>query len=282
MKTFIVDSFTSRPFQGNPAGVCLPDTSSRSGALPESTMLEVAQELNLSETAFVQPIPDTDRFHIRYFSPKMEIPLCGHATLASAKVLLRDSTGSFVRFVTEAGVELTASRVGNRIAMDFPRYETEPSNAPPAMLDALGLSGVSKVLHAAINRELKILLLEIEKPEVLPRLKPDFPALLRTHDSIHGVVVTSRAPKAIGADFDFQSRYFWPWSGTDEDPVTGGTHTFLSPYWAERLGKHKLRAFQASARTGSLDLSLKDDGLIIEADAVIVLEGRMSIDGKLL
>ncbi len=266
MKTFIVDAFTDAAFKGNPAGVCLVDSP-----LSDERMLEIAQELNLSETAFLLPLENDGAFSIRYFSPKMEIPLCGHATLGSAKVIFSKQGLDEVHFLNVQGLDLSAEASNGHILMEFPIYETVPADAPAALLAALG---VRAVRNAAYNEETHILLLELESPEEVAELEPDFTALLRSHDSINGVLVTA-APGPDG--YDFHSRYFWPWSGTNEDPVTGGTHTFLAKYWSSRLGKTKMRSFQASKRTGFMDVELKDDKVQIRGQAVIVFEGRLTI-----
>ncbi|GAB5534890.1 MAG: PhzF family phenazine biosynthesis protein [Rubricoccaceae bacterium] len=259
MTTCIVDAFTDVPFKGNPAGVCLPDAP-----LESSTMLDIARELGLSETAFVQRAGDA--FSIRYFSPKMEIPLCGHATLASAKVVFERFGLSEVCFMTDGGLTLEIRQHDGRIEMAFPVYETHPAQAPPALLEALG---IDRIENAAFNEETQILLLEIADARQLGELAPDSEALVRSYEGINGVLVT--APGVDG--YDFQSRYFWPWSGTLEDPVTGATHTFLAPYWSERLGKTTMRSFQASERTGAMEVVLTDGGLLIRGEAVIVFEG---------
>jgi PhzF family phenazine biosynthesis protein len=266
MQCFIVDSFTELPFRGNPAGVCLLERP-----LSEERMLEIAREFNLSETAFLEATEDADRFSIRYFSPKQEIPLCGHATLASAKVLFTTRGLSAVRFVTSQSLELTARASAEGVEMAFPAYATRPAEAPSAMLEALGIESVENV---AYNEETGILLLEIRDPRVLAELAPDFAALYRSHHAIQGVLVT--APSGNDG-YDFHSRYFWPWSGTNEDPVTGGTHTFLTGYWSRRLGKTKMKSFQSSERTGSMEVELEGDQVLIRGRAVIVFEGRMPV-----
>ena len=266
MKTFIVDSFTDQPFRGNPAGVCIVEKS-----LTDHTMLSIAQELNLSETAFVSSQHDGQRFGIRYFSPKMEIPLCGHATLAAARVVFKTLGYTDAVFVTGSGVELAVEMSTDSISMVFPVYETHPADTPRPLLEALGLRSVK---NAVFNEETRILLLEIEDTRTLADLKPDFPALFASHDAINGVLVT--AP-SVTDEYDFHSRYFWPWSGTDEDPVTGGTHTFLARYWAQRLGKTKMKSFQSSRRSGSMDVELEGDKLAIRSQAVVVFEGRMIV-----
>lgn len=266
MKTFIVDSFTDKRFFGNPAGVCIVQKP-----LGYDEMLAIAQELNLSETAFVSATDDSNQFFIRYFSPKMEIPLCGHATLGSARVIFHLWGIQDIEFLTGGGLSLPVRATPNQISMVFPVYKTIPAVAPELLIRSLGLTDVSNV---AYNEELKILLLEIADCQALSRLSPDFAALLKSHDSINGVVVT--APSK-GDGFDFHSRYFWPWSGTDEDPVTGGTHTFLAKYWSERLGRKKMRSFQSSRRSGSMDVEVSNDELVITSQAIIVLEGNLLI-----
>ncbi len=266
IKKYIIDSFTDAPFKGNPAGVCIVDTQ-----LSDERMLHIAQELNLSETAFIQPLKSSDTFSIRYFSPKMEIPLCGHATLASAKVVFATYGFNEVHFINIQNLDLAAKASDGQIVMEFPIYETQPSIAPPALLAALGINTVK---NAVYNEETRILLLEIADHKVLAGLAPDFAALYQSHNAINGVLVTA----ASGTDgYDFHSRYFWPWSGTNEDPVTGGTHTFLAKYWSQRLGKAKMKSFQSSKRTGFMEVELIDGKLRIKGQAIIVLEGQLTV-----
>jgi PhzF family phenazine biosynthesis protein len=266
MRTFIVDSFTDTPFKGNPAGVCISGSP-----LGDERMLQIAQELNLSETAFLSPQESANGFRVRYFSPKMEIPLCGHATLASAKVIFSIRKLNEVHFINIQDLDLFAKQSNGQIVMEFPVYETRPADAPRALLAALGIRAIKNSVY---NEETKILLLEIGNPEELANLDPDFAALLRSHNSINGVLVT--APSE-GNGYDFHSRYFWPWSGTNEDPVTGGTHTFLAKYWASRLGKTRMKSFQSSKRTGFMEVELVADKLRIQGQAIIVFEGRLTI-----
>ena len=202
----------------------------------------------------------------------MEIPLCGHATLAAAAVLFERLGVDELTFVNINNLTLPVRFVGEEgIALEFPVYETRPDHAPPALLKALGLSSVENVVY---NEETKILMLEITDTRVLAGLTPDCQALRVAHDGINGVLVT--AP-STGDDYDFHSRYFWPWSGTNEDPATGGTHTFLAPYWARKLGKNKLRSFQASKRTGFMRIDIKNDKLFITSQAHIVLSGELRV-----
>ena len=261
MRTFIADSFTDRPFKGNPAGVCFVDSH-----LSDETMLHIAQELNLSETAFICPLGAGGRFPSDIFPPKMEIALCGHATLASGKAVFAAEGLGEVDFINIQNLDLLVRISEDRISMVFPVYDTQPAKAPPVLLTALG---IKTIRNAAYNEETEILLLEIADPDELCGLMPDFAALSRSHNAIQGVLVT--APS--GSDgYDFHSRYFWPWSGTNEDPVTGGTHTFLAKYWSQRLGKTRMKSFQSSQRSGFMDVELVDGNVLISSQAIIVFE----------
>lgn len=268
MKTYFVDSFTSTRFAGNPAAVALP-----AGELDAATMQQVAAEIGFSETAFVRPAAAGAGYHIRFFTPKQEILLCGHATLAAAKILF-DTTGQrSVLFANAAGVELPCEQVEDgSIRMRFPVYDTEPLVVPAAVLRALGLTSCRHTRYSPRN---KIILLEIDNAAELAALRPDFAALLQSYQGINGVLVTAPADTPA---YDFHYRYFWPWAGTNEDPVTGGVQTFLTPYWAERLGRRQLRAFQASARTGHLRTELLDKAVAIYGQAMTVLAGTFYLD----
>ncbi|GAB2966516.1 PhzF family phenazine biosynthesis protein [Hymenobacter coalescens] len=267
MKTYFVDSFTTTRFAGNPAAVCLPEHE-----LSAATMQHVAAEIGFSETAFVRPDAAGRGYHIRFFTPKQEIPLCGHATLAAAKVTF-DATGlQQVVFVNPDGVELRCEQVEGSIRMRFPVYETEPIDVPTAVLQALGLADC---LNARYSPRNKIILLEIGRAAVLAGLQPDFAALMRSYQGINGVLVTARADTPA---YDFHYRYFWPWAGTNEDPVTGGVHTFLTKYWADKLQRRELRAFQSSARTGHMRTELRPDGVCIYGEAVTVLAGTFYLE----
>ena len=263
---YIVDSFTSVPFKGNPAGVNLVES------FPDSQRMQnIASELNLSETAFVSPIAGIDELAIRYYSPKMEIPLCGHATLASAKVIFDTRNTEVVQFRTGEDRLLIVEQQNEQIQMSFPIYDLEPANVPADMLKALG---VDHAIFAGFNSETKVLMLEIESCDQLVNLKPDYTRLLESHDSIHGLSVTARA----NDEFDFYSRFFWPWSGGNEDPVTGVAHTFLAKYWSEKLGKSVMNSFQASARSGMLEVEITNDSkLLIRGQAQVFMEGILRV-----
>ncbi len=261
MKIYFVDSFTREKFKGNPAAVCVPDKD-----LDDNTMQKIATEIGFSETAFIKQIRD-NTYSIRFFTPKIEIPLCGHATLASSKIIFDTTSFENIKFINCNNIELATEKVENKIKMQFPIYDTEEIEVPQKTLDALGLSQIENKRYSPNN---KIILIEIKSASELGNLSPDFNALLDSHTGINGVLVTAASDKK---DFDFHYRYFWPWAGTNEDPVTGGVQTFLTKYWAIKLNKTKLNAYQSSLRTGTMCTELLNDRVCILGDAVTVLEG---------
>lgn len=266
IETYIIDSFTDEPFKGNPAGVCLIKNE-----LSERQMLSIAKELGLSETAFVKPIV-SGKYSIRYYSPKKEIPLCGHATMAASKALFEGEKLSQVHFVNSQNLEICVQHYDGLMIMEFPIYNTEPISISLELLKALD---IDKFENCRYNKELNIILIEINDCLKLKHLKPDFEKLKKANNSINGVVITALSDRA---SFDFESRYFWPWSGTNEDPVTGGTHTFLSKYWGDKLNKTKMKSFQCSQRTGFMELELLDEGkVLIKSKAQIILKGELKI-----
>lgn len=267
IETYIVDSFTDEPFKGNPAGVCLLNDE-----LSDSVMLSIAKELGLSETAFVGRINENNEYPIRFFSPIMEIPLCGHATLASSKVLFEKNGQNSISFVNMQNLRLPIDSNEEFIKMGFPIYKTVPKEVPFELLKALGIEEINNSVY---NAETKILLLEIQSAELLKNLTPDFEKLKKSSKEINGVLVTALSTKM---EFDFESRYFWPWSGTNEDPVTGGTHTFLAKYWGKKLNKSKMSSFQCSERTGFMEVELLNEkNMTIKSKAQIVLKGKLKI-----
>ena len=232
-------------------------------------MLRVAREFGLSETAFVLETNKTGSYAIRYFSPKKEIPLCGHATLAAAKVIFKNAPGNEIHFITAEKLDLLITRRDDAITMAFPVYDTIDAITPPAMLQALGLA---EVINTAFSIKNKIFLLEINDANVLAALDPDFIALLSSCDHINGVLVTASSNTP---GYDFHYRYFWPWAGTNEDPVTGGVQTFLAKYWSEKLNKKIMKAFQSSGRTGYMQVELQGETVLVTSHAVIILEGEL-------
>jgi len=252
-----VDSFTNRPFAGNPAAVCVLPAPRE-----ESWMRDVAREMNLSETAFLDP--SGDGFHLRWFTPAVEVALCGHATLASAHVLWQDGHlphGAVARFHTKSGL-LTAVQKDDWIEMDFPAAGNAPAVAPALLAEALGLQPV----YVGKNRF--DYLVEADSEATLRALDPDYSTLRKL--PVRGIIVTAR-----GSDYDFVSRFFAPGSGIDEDPVTGSSHCALGPYWAGKLGKTTFRAFQASARGGEVGVRVEGDRVILSGQAVTVLQGDL-------
>ncbi|CEJ69850.1 putative isomerase YddE [Chryseobacterium oranimense G311] len=265
IKTFIADAFTDKLFKGNPAAVCILKE-----AIPEENMIQIAKEFGFSESAFVIQKGPAD-FSIRYFSPVTEIPLCGHATMASAKVLFSEYPGlDTLTFKTQFGHILELRSYNNQIEMVFPVHETEKSPFPDDIKNAIG---IQNIINCEYNKDHNILMVEIESSKQLEELSPDFATLKQIKTTISGVLVT--APSAR-TGYDFEYRYFWPWSGSNEDPVTGGVQSFLCKYWSVKLDKKILNAFQCSERTGSMQVELKGDQTIIRSNAVIFLAGEMN------
>jgi len=262
MRTYFVDSFTNQRFKGNPAAVCIVES-----AIDDATMQGIATEIGFSETAFIRKI-SVDVYSIRFFTPRIEIPLCGHATLAAAKILFDTTELEKISFLNCENVEFKIQKKDGKIVIQFPVYDTDAIEVPKIVLDALG---IEDALNSRFSEKNKIIQIEIKDTETLAGLNPDFPALINSYKGINGVLVTAQSHSG---DFDFHYRYFWPWAGTNEDPVTGGVQTFLTKYWAQKLGKRKLTAFQSSQRTGMMTTELIDDGVLIYGEAVTVFEGE--------
>ncbi len=254
-----VDSFTDRPFSGNPAAVCIMKEPA-----DEQWMQAVAQEMNLSETAFLYP--DQDCYQLRWFTPQIEVDLCGHATLASAHVLWEEGllpSDRQARFKTRSGL-LTADKRGGIIELDFPALATEDALAPPDLVDALG------VTSSRAGKGSDFYLVEVDSETTVRMTKPDFSALAR--GGYKSVVITSQASTP---DFDIVSRFFAPGFGIDEDPVTGSAHCCLGPYWQRRLNKSVFRAYQASARGGAVHVTVEGDRVRLGGNAVTVFHGEL-------
>jgi PhzF family phenazine biosynthesis protein len=254
-----IDAFTERPFAGNPAAVCLLQEP------PEDYWMQfVAREMNLSETAFL--LPRDGGFGLRWFTPTVEVDLCGHATLASAHFLWeqgRLAADRPARFHTRSGL-LTAEKHGTWIEMDFPATPAEPDASAGNLESALG------VVASYVGRTRFDYMVEVGSEEVVRALKPDFDALSRLKS--RGVIVTSRAS---GSGYDYVSRFFAPASGIDEDAVTGSAHCCLGPFWKERLGRDELTGFQASARGGFVRTRCVGDRVRISGQAVTVFRGEL-------
>ena len=261
LRYFIIDAFTDRPFAGNPAAV-VPLDHWRDDAWLQN----VAMEMNLSETAFL--VPNATGHDLRWFTPTIEVDLCGHATLASALALARLgilSDGATVSFSTRSGV-LTATRHGSRIALDFPLKPVESALPSSELLKAMNVPFVF------VGRNVFDFLVEVDSEATLRRLSPNFQQLALVN--CRGVIVTARS---ADARFDFVSRFFAPAAGIDEDPVTGSAHCALADYWGRKLDKSVLVAYQASARGGIVHVMIQDNRVILSGDGIIVAEGELLV-----
>lgn len=256
---FQVDAFTNRPFSGNPAAVCILDEPK-----DELWMQDVAKEMNLSETAFLKR--KGEGFNLRWFTPAVEVDLCGHATLASAHVLWE---GGYMRpeqqikFDTRSGT-LTARRNDEWIELDFPSEPEEEADAPSELIKALGITPVY------VGRNRFDYIVEVDSEETVRNLKPDFLSLAEVET--RGIIVTSRS-SAKG--YDFVSRFFAPRVGINEDPVTGSAHCCLAPFWKSRLKKDEFTAYQASSRGGVVRVRVNGDRVYLSGQAVTVLRGEL-------
>jgi len=261
MRLLQIDAFTSEPFKGNPAAVCFMD-----GERDDRWMANVAAEMNLAETAFLRP--REDGWSLRWFTPTVEVDLCGHATLASAHAIWSEgiSSEAVLRFHTKSGV-LTAARDGAFIELDFPAKRDEQIAAPAGLLDALGTT------HATyVGRNQFDYIVELPSEGDVRALRPDHSVLRQL--PVRGIIVTSRAD---AGDYDFVSRFFAPGSGVDEDPVTGSAHCCLTPYWAQRLGRNEMNAWQASPRGGAVRVRLEGDRVKLAGHAVTTLRGELVV-----
>lgn len=274
MLMYQVDAFTKVPFKGNPAAVCILTRK-----LKDRILQSIAAEMNLSETAFLEmldkkPLTESQKFGLRWFTPKVEVPLCGHATLATAAVLFREIRvrAKAIRFKTRSGV-LVARRERDGIVLDFPANPARPVRLNPGLLHALAIAKANSTLYSP---GMKMLLVHVPTQAIVRGLKPDFGKLpkVRFEQDVLGVIVTAGGAKRI----DFVSRFFGPWVGVDEDPVTGSAHTVLGPYWSELLKKKTMTAFQCSARGGKLVVRVRPNRRVeLVGNAVTVLHGIISI-----
>jgi PhzF family phenazine biosynthesis protein len=257
-----LDAFADRPFGGNPAAVCLLD-----GWLPDATLQHIAAENNLSETAYL--VPEGEGWEIRWFTPKAEVDLCGHATLASAGVVFRHLAPETdrVAFRNRHSGELPVARDGDTLFLDFPSRPPEAVAVTDALAEALGARPVA----AAASRDLYAV---FDDAVSVRGHAPDIDALRALNDFAVGVTAPGTGRDG---DVDFVSRFFAPNQGIPEDPVTGSAHSTLVPYWADRLGKMAMRARQVSARTGELQVELRGDRVLIGGHVVEVIQGTLTI-----
>lgn len=259
-----MDSFTDRPFAGNPAAVVLLDS-----AASDEWMAAVARETNVSDTGFVirEDLADAD-FGLRWFTPAVEVDLCGHATLASAHCLFEDGVDGPIRFATRSGVLTVSQQPDGSLAMDFPAWPPSEVEAQSSVAEALG---VSVEWTGRSENGFFLLALLADEPSVRD-LHPDLAALREVDAS--AIIVTAAADEGQG--YDFVSRLFAPRAGIPEDPVTGSSHTVLAPFWARRLGRTSLTGFQASERSGQLGVNLNGDRVTITGRAITVVDGVLT------
>lgn len=257
MKQFTVDAFTDKIFGGNPAAVCVLEKF-----LPEDLMQKIAMENNFSETAFV--VKEKNFYKLRWFTPAAEIDFCGHATLASGFVILTqiEPNLNFVEFETRRG-KLTVTKVDNFFEMDFPAYEYKKIPVTAEMQAAIG----AEILEAYLSRDL---LMVVKDAETVEKLQPNFEKILKLEG-------TTQAVTAAGKNFDCVSRVFAPKVGVNEDPVTGSTHCLIAPYWAEKLGKKKIFARQASKRGGILHCEIFNQRVKISGQAVLFAISKLNL-----
>ncbi|MEC4817512.1 MAG: PhzF family phenazine biosynthesis protein [Scytonema sp. PMC 1069.18] len=256
-----VDAFTNTPFAGNPAAVCvLP------APLTDEWMQKLAQEMNLSETAFL--VRQEDGYHLRWFTPTTEVPLCGHATLASAHVLWSEGhllPDEVARFHTKSGL-LIAKKQGSWIELNFPVNKSEGTTAPPELSEALGVS-----LKTVMKNSLGYLV-QVESEDLVRQMQPNF-ELLKTLPHTE-IIVTSSTHQ--DSEYDFVSRFFAPGFGINEDPVTGAAHCCLAPFWRDRKRKDEFMAYQASSRGGVLKIRYDGgDRVYLSGQAVTVMRGEL-------
>ncbi|XP_041123627.1 phenazine biosynthesis-like domain-containing protein [Polyodon spathula] len=278
---FTVDAFTNKPFCGNPAAVCLIEDE-----LQDDICQKIGSEMNLSETAFIKKLNSTDtfssasRFGLRWFTPATEVPLCGHATLASAAVLfyIQKNANSSLTFETLSG-ELYARLSADHIILDFPIHTStaqDPQEIKELIKTAVGDLAVQDVRYSSATKKLLVRLCDTYDRSVLESLKPDTESLMKSDSTgkVAGLIITLKGNQ--NGNYDFYSRYFAPWYGVPEDPVTGSAHTVLASYWSEELGKKEMLACQCSRRGGQLKITVRGEGRVdIAGQTVTVLSGNL-------
>ena len=265
-----VDVFTTEYYKGNPAAVCILDRQ-----LDEERMKSIALEMNLSETAFLLPIDlDLSIYSLRWFTPQVEVPLCGHGTIAAAKVLFQEFAlnSDNIIFQTKSG-QVSAKKHKSGIAIDFPLDEVMDFKLPKGLMEAMGITDYEDV---RIGKNTRKIIIKVKDYETVKELNPNFEAMknIQSIEDLKGIAVTTKG----NVEYDFISRYFNPWAGVNEDPVTGSVHTVLAPYWSEVLDKKQMLAYQASGRPGEIGIEIKDNNRIkLIGQAVVVLKGEIYI-----
>jgi PhzF family phenazine biosynthesis protein len=266
MRISQVDAFTDRRFAGNPAAICV-----LSEPVEESWMQDVAAEMNLSETAFARRLGSGSKFNLRWFTPRKEVDLCGHATLATAHVLWEEGhlrTGEPALFETRSGL-LSAKRGPDGIELDFPSEPVHEEVTEPGELAELRSALGAPFRYAGRNRF--DLLVDFGTEEAVRGLRPDIRRLEQF--PVRGVIVTGRSSTP---EYEFVSRFFAPRVGVDEDPVCGSAHCCLGPYWAEKLGRSSLTAHQVSCRGGVVKVRVEGPRVVLIGQAVTVLRGELA------
>lgn len=266
-----IDSFATQPFRGNPAAVCILEPE-QNLQLTDDQRLAIAAEMNLSETAFV--VPDGPKFQLRWFTPRVEVDLCGHATLAAAHALWsegRVNWGDPIYFSTRSGELICRSTVeadgeSQTIELDFPSLNFETTEPPAGMIESLGVEPIEVV------RSRMDYLVQVADESVVRNASPDFAALQSVET--RGVMITAATDSATSG-YDFVSRFFAPAAGINEDPVTGSAHCLLAPFWQSKLGRSEFMAFQASQRGGEIRIRLEKDRVFLAGNAVTVLNGEL-------
>ena len=267
-KIYTVDAFTDKPFAGNPAAVCiLSDDKDKS----DEHLQQIAAEMNLSETAFVKKVKDKNEFMLRWFTPEVEVELCGHATLATSHILWQkgflkpDEDAVFNTFYSG---KLTASKNDDEIILNFPLIPVTDSESTIELEKALG---IKPVYVGNCGKSESNFLIELESEDDVRNLKPDFKLLAKLPK--FGYIVTAVSQNK---EYDFVSRFFAPAKGIDEDPVTGSAHCSLAPYWSKKLNKLEMKAYQASKRGGSMTVKILNDRVLLIGKAVTILEGNLN------
>ena len=261
MKIFTVDAFTDKLFSGNPAGVCILDED-----MSENTMLSIAAEMNLSETAFVKKIDEG--FSLKWFTPKVEVQLCGHATLATAHILWEQgilSQNDEARFHTLSGL-LTVTNDNGEYEMNFPAYTVKDVSPNEKLIEALKVTPVN-FAEAEYHY-----ICELESEEQLRNVFPSMESFMGLEK--FGTIITA---KSNSNDYDFVSRFFAPSKGVNEDPVTGSAHCSLGPYWMQKTGRDYFTAYQASQRGGVVKIKMNDGRVLLKGRAVTFLRGDISL-----
>lgn len=262
-----VDVFTKEYYKGNPAAVCILENE-----LKDSQMKSIAAEMNLSETAFLLPIEgDLNTYSLRWFTPEVEVPLCGHGTIATATVLFDELgiNGDKINFQTKSG-KVSAKKSREGIAIDFPIDKPIDFKLPKGLLEAIGIKEYEDV---KIGKNTRKIIIRVKDYNEIKELQPDFEQMknISTAEGLKGIAVTTKGNE----EYDFISRYFNPWAGVNEDPVTGSVHTVLADYWGRILNKREMLAYQASARAGEIKIEIKENRVELIGEAIIVLKGEI-------